>query len=159
MWSEMRSDLKVLVAGPKGSGKTTELVRICYDMNLPFIVGTEEQLNSIEKISKQILMPIKIKFVGELMEDGYEGPIVIERGVFFSKMDWRYIQNHCVIYAESREVDKVIYTKKSYTESLSWMFAGCFITLLMYHYGGLRFAGVFGVFVGLARLIVGLKSK
>lgn len=149
----MRSDLKVLVAGPKGSGKTAELIRICHDMNLPFVVRDEKQCRLVEHQSIGLLMPIKIKFVGELMEDGYEGPIVIERGGFFTKLEWVYIQSHCVIYAESKEAERVIVTNKSYTPYFSWMFAGCVSTSIFCYFGGLRFAAGYSLLVVLIHII------
>ena len=145
----MNSDLKILVAGPKRSGKTAKLIGICYDMNLPFVVTDERQNDLIELESKRLSMPIKIKFVGELKEDGYEGPIVMERSSLFSKSDWRYIQSHCIIYAESREVETVINTGKTKSNCTFCMLFASITTIFIYHFFGIYFAGIFSFLLGL----------
>lgn len=155
----MRSDLKILVAGPKGSGKTTELIRICYDMNLPFIVANDSQYSIIQEQSKNLFLPIKVKFVEELMDDGYEGPIVLERVALFARFEWEYIKRHCIIYAESREAARVISTDTPLGTYLSFLFAGCFITFLSYYFGGLRLAGAFGITVAFLRVLFGFIKR
>jgi hypothetical protein len=155
----MQNDLKILVAGPKRSGKTMELIRICYDMNLPFVVANENQYSATRAQCNRLSFPIKVKFVEELIEDGYEGPIVIERAALFGKFEWEYIKRHCVIYAESREVARVISTDTPLGAYLSWLLAGFLITFSLYYFGGMRFAGVFGFFVGFLRLLFGFINK